>query len=71
MHIYNKTSTHQVNSSVEKGIRAPRVAQRLVLPSAQSVILEIRNQVPRQAPCMEPLLPLPVSLPLCVCVCLS
>ena len=34
------------------------------LPLAQGVILESWDRVPRQAPCMELLLPLPVSLPL-------
>ena len=29
----------------------------LVLPSAQGVILETRNQVPRRAPCMQPASP--------------
>ena len=32
--------------------------------SAQGVILETRNRVPRQAPCMEP-------ASLCLCLCLS
>ena len=48
------------------------------LPSAQGVILETQDQVPHQAPCMEPASPsacvsasLSVSLSLCVCVCLS
>ena len=36
----------------------------LRLPSAQSVILESWGRVPRRAPCMELLLPLPGYLPL-------
>ena len=38
----------------------------LAPPSAQGLILETWDQVPRQAPCMEPAspLPLPMSLPL-------
>ena len=40
----------------------------LAPPSAQGVILETRNRVPRQALCMEPASPLPVSLPLSLCV---
>ena len=41
----------------------------LVPPSAQSVILETWDRVPRQAPCMEPASPsayLSASLSLCV-----
>ena len=38
----------------------PRWLSGLALPSAQGVILETRDRVPRQAPCM--LLPLPVCL---------
>ena len=37
------------------------------LPSAQGMILEYRDRVPRQAPCMQP-----ASLPvLCLCLCPS
>ena len=49
----------------------------LVPPAAQGVILETRDQVPRQAPCMEPASPsacvsasLSLSLSLCLCLCL-
>ena len=39
------------------------------LPLAQGAILEIRDQIPRQAPgAWSLLLPLPVSLPLSHCV---
>ena len=48
----------------------PWVAQRFKrLPSAQNVILETRDRVPRQAPCMEPASPsagVSASLSLCV-----
>ena len=37
------------------------------LPSAQGMILEFRDGVP-QAPCMELVLPLPVSLPFSLCL---
>ena len=40
----------------------------LVPPSAQGVILETRDRVPHGAPCVEPASPLPVSLPLSLCV---
>ena len=40
-----------------------------LLPLAQGVIPGSWDRVLHQAPCMEPaLLPLPVSLPLCVCL---
>ena len=44
--------------------RAAQVAQWP--PSAQGMILETRDRVPRRDPCMEPalLLPPPMSLPL-------
>ena len=50
--------------------RAARWLSSLAPPSAQGVILETWDRVPRQAPCMEwsLLLPLPVSLPLSLCV---
>ena len=59
---------------------AAQVAQQFKrLPSAQSVILETWDRVPRQAPCMEPASPSAcvsvsvslshLSLYLCVCVC--
>ena len=38
------------------------------LPLAQGVILETQERVPHRAPCMEPILPLPVSLPLSLCL---
>lgn len=38
------------------------------LPSAQGVIQEFRDQVPRRAPCMEPASP---SACVSVCVCVS
>ena len=38
------------------------------LPSAQGLILETRDRVLRRAPCRSPLSPLPVSLPLSLCV---
>ena len=43
----------------------------LALPSSQSVILETRDQVPRQAPCMEPVSPsayVSASRSLCVTI---
>ena len=44
----------------------------LAPPSAQSVILESWDRIPRQAPCMEPAsLPLLVSLPLSLSLCVS
>ena len=39
------------------GPRAARGASGSVLPSAQGVILEARDRVPRRAPCMEPASP--------------
>ena len=44
----------------------PGWLSRLELPSAQDVVLETWDLVPRQAPCTEwsLLLPLPVSVPL-------
>ena len=44
------------------------------LPLAQGVILETRDQVPHQAPCMEPASPfacVSASVSLSLCVCLS
>ena len=42
------------------------------LPLAQGAILEIRDRIPRRAPgAWSLLLPLPVSLPLSLTVCLS
>ena len=38
-------------------VRAAPVAQRSSAPAAQGVILETRDRVPRQAPCMEPASP--------------
>ena len=38
------------------------------LPLAEGVILESQDQVPHQAPCMEPASPLSVSLPLSISV---
>ena len=35
----------------------PRWRSGLALPAAQGVILETRDRVPRQAPCMEPASP--------------
>ena len=57
------------NSSLKvKGLDSgsPRWLSGLAPPSAQGVVLEILDRVPRQAPCMEwsLLLPLPVSVPL-------
>ena len=43
----------------------------LAPPSAWGLILEMQDRVPCQAPCIEPAFPSAVSLPLCVCVCLS
>ena len=45
------------------------VHSSFVLPSAQGLILEIRDRVPHQAPCMEPTSHTAcVSASLCVCV---
>ena len=41
------------------------------LPSAQVVIPGSRDRVPHQTPAKSLLLPLPVSLPLSLCVCVS
>ena len=43
----------------------------LALPSAQGVILETRDRVPCQVPCMEPASPLPLSLSLALSLSLS
>ena len=40
----------------------------LALPSVQGLILETRGRVPRRAPAWSLLLPLPMSLPLPLCV---
>ena len=47
----------------------PRWLSGLAPPSAQGVILETRDRVPRRAPCMEPASPsacVSASLSLCV-----
>ena len=49
-------------SNEREGI--PGWLKGLVPPSAQGLILETRDRVPRWGPCMEPDSPLPVSLPL-------
>ena len=47
----------------------PEWLSGLALPSAQGVILETRDQVPRRAPYREPASPSAcVSASLCVCV---
>ena len=56
----------------KKKLGQPWWLSGLVLPSAQGVILEARDRVPRQAPCMEPASPSAcVSASLSFCVCLS
>ena len=52
-------------------IGQPRWLSSLGPPSAQGVILEARDGVSRRAPCMSLLLPLPVSLPFSLSLCLS
>ena len=49
----------------------PRWLSGLAPPSAQGVILETGDQVPRQGPCMEPASPSPASLPLSLSLCVS
>ena len=52
-----------------KGFWAARVAQWFSAPSAQGVILETRDRIPHQAPCMEPASPfacMSAFLSLCV-----
>ena len=49
-------------------LRQPRWLSGLALPSVQGLLLETQDRVLRQAPCMEPLLPLPVSLLLSLCL---
>ena len=51
-------------------IGQPQWPSGLALPSAQGVILETQDRVPRQAPCMGAW-GLLLSLPLCLCLCLS
>ena len=67
-----KNKTKQ-NTKLE-GREQPGWPSGLALPSAQGVILETRDQVPRWAPCMEPASPsacVSVSLSLSLSVCLS
>ena len=52
------------------GLGIPAWFSGLCLPSAQGMILESRDQVPRQAPCMEPASP-SACVSASVCVCLS
>ena len=55
-----------------KHIRQPGWLSSLVLPSAQGVILETQDRVPRQAPCVEPASPSAcVSASLSLSLCLS
>ena len=75
MCVYVGTHTGTLFSHQKTEIWAAQVARGLVPPSAQGVILETSDRVPRQAPCMEPASPsayvsasLSLSLSLCVCV---
>ena len=54
------------NKSTRRGHLGGSVVEHL--PLAQVVILGSRDRVPHQAPCGSLLLPLPVSLPLSVCL---
>ena len=52
-----------------KNFEQPRWLSSLAPPSAQGLILETWDRVPRQAPCMKPASPSAcVSASVCVCV---
>ena len=61
---------HKIHSKMERG--GTRVLSSFMPPSAQGLILAIRDRVPHQVHAWSLLLPLPVSLhlSLCMCVCL-
>ena len=64
----NRQWWHFLISHVKFG--QPGWLSGLVLPSAQGLILQTRDRVPCQAPCVEPAFPLLVSLPLSLSLCL-
>ncbi|CAK7320014.1 hypothetical protein VULLAG_LOCUS22345 [Vulpes lagopus] len=49
--------TQKINKSIKTNLGQPQRLSGLALPSARGVILETRNRVPRQAPCMVPASP--------------
>ena len=64
----NKVISKKVESTTKSTEIQGRLGGSAVwhLPSAQGMILEIQDQVPCQAPCMEP-----ATLSLCLCLWLS
>ena len=64
---YPIPATHKMHQ-----VGQPGWLRGLVPPSAQGLILETRDRVPRRAPCMEPASSSAcVSAPLSLCLCVS